>query len=111
MDLERMKEITEGCYRCSISPECDTRYTKDMFCPINDLHYPESNLYFSVIMALLKKETVYKIYQFCGDGAWEIDEHMITVDDIDGYFDIKGNVFLTKEDAENEIKRRESNEF
>ncbi len=46
---------------------------------------------------------VYMIYQFCGEGAWEIEEHKIRLEDLE---DISKTVFLTKEEAEKALKER-----
>lgn len=40
---------------------------------------------------------VYEIYQFLGEGAWEIEEHKIRLEDLEN---IGETVFLTREDAE-----------
>lgn len=44
---------------------------------------------------------VYEIYQFCGYGAWEIEEHKIKLEDLDK---IGKTVFLTREEAEKSLK-------
>ena len=44
---------------------------------------------------------VYRIYQFWGEGAWEIAEHEIRLEDLDN---IGKTVFLTRREAENAIK-------
>ena len=44
---------------------------------------------------------VYEIYQFCGCGAWEIEEHKIKLEDLDK---IGKTVFLTEEEAEKALK-------
>ena len=44
---------------------------------------------------------VYEIYQFCGCGAWEIEEHKIKLEDLDK---IGKTVFLTREEAEKALK-------
>ena len=44
---------------------------------------------------------VYEIYQFCGYGAWEIEEHKIKLEDLDK---IGKTVFLTREEAEKALK-------
>lgn len=44
---------------------------------------------------------VYMIYQFCGEGAWEIEEHKIRLEDLEN---IGKTVFLTKEEAEAALK-------
>ena len=47
---------------------------------------------------------VYEIYQFCGCGAWEIEEHKIKLEDLDK---IGKTVFLTREEAEKALKEME----
>lgn len=47
---------------------------------------------------------VYEIYQFCGYGAWEIEEHKIKLEDLNK---IGKTVFLTREKAEKSIERNE----
>ena len=47
---------------------------------------------------------VYEIYQFCGDGAWEIEEHKIKLEDLDK---IGKTVFLTRDEAEKALKEME----
>ena len=47
---------------------------------------------------------VYEIYQFCGDGAWEIEEHKIKLEDLDK---IGETVFLTRDEAEKALKEME----
>ena len=42
-------------------------------------------------------DRVYEIYRFCIYGAWEIDEHRVTLEDLPH---IGKTVFLTKEEAE-----------
>lgn len=44
---------------------------------------------------------VYMIYQFCGEGAWEIEEHKIRLEDLNN---IGKTVFLTREEAEAALK-------
>lgn len=44
---------------------------------------------------------VYEPYRFCGDGAWEIAEHRIMLEDIPK---IGKTVFLTREEAEEMIR-------
>lgn len=44
---------------------------------------------------------VYMIYQFCGEGAWEIEEHKIKLEDLEN---IGKTVFLTREEAEAALK-------
>ena len=44
---------------------------------------------------------VYEIYQFCGCGAWEIEEHKIKLEDLDK---IGKTVFLTREEAEKALR-------
>lgn len=44
---------------------------------------------------------VYMIYQFCGEGAWEIEEHKIRLEDLEN---IGKTVFLTIEEAEAALK-------
>lgn len=51
-------------------------------------------------------DTVYEVYQFCGDGAWEIDEHKIKLEDLNK---IGKNVFLTMEEAEAALERMNEN--
>ena len=46
---------------------------------------------------------VYEIYQFCGCGAWEIEEHKIKLEDLDK---IGKTVFLTREEAEKALRDR-----
>lgn len=41
--------------------------------------------------------TVYMIYRFLDEGAWEIEEHKIRLEDLEN---IGETVFLTREDAE-----------
>lgn len=48
---------------------------------------------------------VYMIYQFCGEGAWEIEEHKIRLEDLEN---IGKTVFLTREEAEAALKALES---
>lgn len=47
---------------------------------------------------------VYEIYQFCGCGAWEIEEHKIKLEDLDK---IGKTVFPTREEAEKALKEME----
>lgn len=47
---------------------------------------------------------VYKIYRFCGEGAWEIDEHRIMFSDLKK---IGKTVFLTREEAEAKLAEME----
>lgn len=47
---------------------------------------------------------VYEIYQFCGYGAWEIEEHKIKLEDLDK---IGKTVFPTREEAEKALKKME----
>lgn len=47
---------------------------------------------------------VYVIYQFCGEGAWEIDEHKIRLEDLDK---IGETVFLTRDQAEAALQKME----
>lgn len=47
---------------------------------------------------------VYQIYQFCDDGAWEIDVHKIQLEDLEL---IGQTVFLTQVEAEEALKRME----
>ena len=47
---------------------------------------------------------VYEIYQFCGYGAWEIEEHKIKLEDLDK---IGKTVFLTRGEAEKVLKEME----
>lgn len=42
-------------------------------------------------------QKVYMIYQFCGEGAWEIEEHKIKLEDLEN---IGKTIFLTRPDAE-----------
>ncbi len=44
---------------------------------------------------------VYQIYKFCDDGAWEIDEHKICLEDLEL---IGKTVFLTQAKAEEALK-------
>ena len=46
-------------------------------------------------------QRVYMIYQFCGKGAWEIEEHKIRLEDLEN---IGKTVFLTREEAEAALK-------
>lgn len=46
----------------------------------------------------------YKIYQFMGEGAWEIDVHHIQFSDLR---EINKTVFMTREAAENALKKIE----
>ena len=50
---------------------------------------------------------VYEIYQFCGYGAWEIEEHKIKLEDLDK---IGKTVFLTREEAEKALKEMEEDQ-
>ena len=50
---------------------------------------------------------VYKIYQFCGYGAWEIEEHKIKLEDLDK---IGKTVFLTREEAEKASREMEKDD-
>ena len=50
---------------------------------------------------------VYEIYQFCGCGAWEIEEHKIKLEDLDK---IGKTVFLTREEAEKALKEMEKDD-
>ena len=52
-------------------------------------------------------DTVYEVYQFCGDGAWEIDEHKIKLEDLNK---IGKTVFLTREGAEAALERMNGGE-
>ena len=47
---------------------------------------------------------VYEIYQFCGCGAWKIEEHKIKLEDLDK---IGKTVFPTREEAEKALKEME----
>ena len=47
---------------------------------------------------------VYEIYQFCGCGAWEIEEHKIKLEDLDK---IGKTVFPTREEAEKALEEME----
>lgn len=47
---------------------------------------------------------VYMIYQFCGEGAWEIEERKIRLEDLEN---IGKTVFLTREEAETALKELE----
>ena len=47
---------------------------------------------------------VYEIYQFCGYGAWEIEEHKIKLEDLDK---IGKTVFPTRKEAEKALKEME----
>lgn len=47
---------------------------------------------------------VYMIYQFCGEGAWEIEEHKIRLEDLEN---IGKTVFLTRQEAENKLAKKE----
>lgn len=49
-------------------------------------------------------QRVYMIYQFCGKGAWEIEEHEIRLEDLEN---IGKTVFLTREEAEAALKELE----
>lgn len=46
--------------------------------------------------------TVYEIYQFLGEGAWEIDVHRIRLEDLEN---IGKTVFLSRGEAEAAIRR------
>ena len=48
---------------------------------------------------------VYMIYQFCGEGAWEIEEHKIRLEDLEN---IGKTVFPTREEAEDALKELKS---
>ena len=50
---------------------------------------------------------VYEIYQFCGCGAWEIEEHKIKLEDLDK---IGKTVFPTREEAEKALKEMEKDD-
>ncbi len=52
-------------------------------------------------------QRVYMIYQFCGKGAWEIEEHKIRLEDLRN---IGKTVFLTREEAEAALKELEDKE-
>lgn len=47
---------------------------------------------------------VYMIYQFCGEGAWEIEEHKIRLEDLEN---IGKTVFLTRLGAEAKLAEME----
>lgn len=47
---------------------------------------------------------VYEIYRFLDEGAWEIEEHKIRLEDLDK---IGKTVFLTREEAETAISEKE----
>ena len=47
---------------------------------------------------------VYEVYQFMGDGVWEIDIHKIRLEDLG---EIGKSVFLTREEAEAALKELE----
>ncbi len=47
----------------------------------------------------------YEIYQFCGIGAWEIEEHKIRLEDLEN---IGKTIFLTRQAAENARTEKES---
>ena len=47
---------------------------------------------------------VYEIYQLCGYGAWEIEEHKIKLEDLDK---IGKTVFLTRGEAEKALEEME----
>ncbi len=49
---------------------------------------------------------VYEVYQFLGEGAWEIEEHKIRLEDLEK---IGKTVFLTRGEAEAVIKTRKEN--
>lgn len=49
-------------------------------------------------------QRVYMIYQFCGKGAWEIEEHKIRLEDLKN---IGKTVFLTREEAEAALEELE----
>lgn len=51
-------------------------------------------------------EKVYEPYRFFGEGAWEIDEHYIKLEDLPK---IGKTVFLTREEAEMAIERNNAN--
>ena len=46
---------------------------------------------------------VYEIYQFLGEGAWEIEEHKIRLEDLEK---VGKTVFLTREEAETALEQR-----
>ena len=52
-------------------------------------------------------ERVYKIYRFLDEGAWEIDEHKIKLEDLAV---IGETVFLSREEAEAKIKDLENSQ-
>lgn len=47
---------------------------------------------------------VYMIYQFLGEGAWEIEEHKIRLEDLEN---IGKTVFLTRQEAEDKLAEME----
>lgn len=49
-------------------------------------------------------QRVYMIYQFCGEGAWEVEEHKIKLEDLEN---IGKTVFLTRPDAEQALAEME----
>ena len=49
-------------------------------------------------------QRVYMIYQFCGEGAWEIEEHKIILEDLEN---IGKTVFLTRQEAEQALAEME----
>lgn len=49
-------------------------------------------------------QRVYMIYQFCGEGAWEIEEHKIKLEDLEN---IGKTVFLTRQEAEQALAEME----
>lgn len=49
---------------------------------------------------------VHMIYQFCGEGAWEIEEHKIRLEDLEN---IGKTVFLTRQEAEDKLAEMEGN--
>lgn len=50
-------------------------------------------------------DRVYEIYQFCGGGAWEIDEHRIRIEDLEK---IEKTVFLSRKEAEAALEERKN---
>lgn len=47
---------------------------------------------------------VYKVYQFCGAGAWEIEVHKIKLEDLP---EIGKTIFLTRKDAQAVVEKME----
>ena len=48
---------------------------------------------------------MYKVYQFCGAGAWEIEVHKIKLEDLP---EIGKTIFITREEAQDLVDRKEA---